>query len=93
MSAALSPRALSARNYLVTFCLFNYSFPFHLMSTDFSVDTNPESVKHASLAASRLRHMVDKFIAPFFLEVATLQCNYFYHRIVYVDAPQSANES
>jgi len=27
------------------------------MPTNFSVGTNPESVRHASLAASRLRHI------------------------------------
>jgi len=63
------------------------------MPTNLSVGTNPESVRHARLTASRLRHVVDKFIAPFILEVAMPQCNYFYHRIVYIDVPQSANKS
>ena len=70
-----------------------YYYTCQLMSTNCSVDTNPESVRHARLATSRLRHTVDKSNAPFILEVVIPQCNYFYHRTVHIDAPQSANES
>ena len=60
------------------------------MYTNFSVDTNPENLRHVRPAAWCV---VDKLIAPFILEVVMLQCNYFYHRIAYLDVPRSANET